>query len=267
MLKQTISRRNGLLLGLLSVILLLALYSTLSWRQHRKNPEDTTIPGWSQLATGVIKSVEPNSRSGERWILVDSRATAGRLFLGLFYGVAGAVLIGLLMGCFPVAEALLAPPMSLLAKVPPTAALAVFFVLVGTDTSMFVAMIAFGVLPTLAQSVYLAVRDVRQEMLFKAYTLGASSGELIWNVIIPIIMPRLIDAIRLQIGPAMVFLIAAEMVVGDVGFGYRIRLQSRLLNMSVVYPYLAVLAAFGFMMDFILRHIQKKCFAWYSKQR
>ncbi len=47
----------------------------------------------------------------------------------------------------------------------------------------------------------------------------------------------------------MVYLIAAEMVVGDVGFGYRIRLQSKLLNMSVVYPYLAMLAAFGFGMD------------------
>ena len=38
-------------------------------------------------------------------------------------------------------------------------------------------------------------------------------------------------------------IVAAEMLVGDVGFGYRIRLQSKLLNMSVVYPYLALLAA------------------------
>ena len=39
----------------------------------------------------------------------------------------------------------------------------------------------------------------------------------------------------------MVFLIAAEYVVGDVGIGYRIRIQSRILNMNVVYIYLIIL--------------------------
>jgi NitT/TauT family transport system permease protein len=68
----------------------------------------------------------------------------------------------------------------------------------------------------------------------------------------------------LVIGPAMVYLIAAEMVVGDVGFGYRIRLQSKLLNMSVVYPYLALLATFGFGMDYTLRWLQRKLCPWYA---
>jgi NitT/TauT family transport system permease protein len=158
------------------------------------------------------------------------------------------------------------PPLSLLAKVPPTAALAVFFVMVGTNTEMFVAMIAFGILPTLAQSVYLAVKSVPEELLYKARTLGASRGELVWNVVFRYTLPSIIDSIRLQIGPAMVYLIAAEMVVGDVGFGYRIRLQSRLLNMSVVYPYLALLAAFGFGMDYGLRRLQRWSCPWHGDE-
>jgi len=62
----------------------------------------------------------------------------------------------------------------------------------------------------------------------------------------------------------MVYLIAAEMVVGDEGFGYRIRLQSRLLNMGVVYPYLAMLAMFGYVMDHGLRVLQRVTCPWYS---
>ncbi len=266
MIRQPISSRLSLLLGLLSVIAMLGFYTWMSHRQHQHNPEDTTIPTWSQLGQGVKKSVEPNPRSGERWVLVDSEATATRLFLGMFFGIAGAIVLGLLMGCYATFEAILVPPMSLLAKVPPTAALAVFFVLVGTDTEMYTAMIAFGILPTLAQSIYLAVRDVPEETLYKAYTLGASQTELIWNIIVRAIMPRLIDAIRLQIGPAMVYLIAAEMVVGDVGFGYRIRLQSRLLNMNVVYPYLTLLAGFGFGMDYCMRYAQRVLFPWYTRE-
>jgi NitT/TauT family transport system permease protein len=264
MIRKPLRARWAAAIGLFSVAALLAAYTLLAHWQHRRNPEDTTIPTWSQLADGVRKAGEVNSKSGERWIVADARATAWRLFWGLACGVLGAVVLGLAMGCFTRIEALLAPPLSLLAKVPPTAALAVFFVLVGTETEMYVAMIAFGVLPVLAQSVYLAVRDVPDEMLYKAATLGASAPELIVNVILPSILPKLLDAVRLQIGPAVVYLIAAEMVVGDVGFGYRIRLQSRLLNMSVVYPYLAALAGFGYAMDATLRRIQRAACPWYD---
>ncbi len=267
MIRQPIPKKYGLLLGVLAVLVLVTLYTLVSHWQHRNNPEDSTIPTWGQLWQGVQKIVEVNPRSAERWIVVDSRASAGRLGMGLLLGILGAVALGLLMGCFAVWESLLVPPMSLLAKIPPTAALAVFFVLVGTDTEMFVAMIAFGILPSLAQSIYLSVREVPEETLFKAYTLGASQVELIWNVILREILPKVFDAVRLQIGPAMVYLIAAEMVVGDVGFGYRIRLQSRLLNMNVVYPYLALLAAFGFSIDFLLRWFQRICFGWYVQKK
>ena len=267
MIRRPIQKKWRLLLGLLSVIILLLAYTLVSHVQHLKNPEDSTIPTWSQLKAGVHKIIEINPRSDERWIVVDAKATVYRLFLGLFYGIVGAVILGLMMGCFSVFESLLAPPLSLLAKIPPTAALAVFFVMVGTDTNMFVAMITFGILPTLAQSVYLSVKEVHEETLFKAYTLGASQAELVWNIIFQQILPKIIDAVRLQIGPAMVYLIAAEMVVGDVGFGYRIRLQSRLLNMNVVYPYLTLLAAFGFMMDYLLRVIQRAGFAWYVHEK
>lgn len=266
MIRKPISARLALFLGILSVVLLLAGYIAVSRVQHIKNPGDTTIPSMSQLAEGVRKIIAVNERSGERWLLVDSAATAGRLFFGLLCGAAVAVIAGILMGCFSAVESLLLPPLSLLAKIPPTAALAVFFVIVGTGREMYIAMIAFGIMPTMAQSVYLAVRDVPDELLHKGYTLGASQSELIWNIIVQMILPKIIDAVRLQIGPAMVYLIAAEMVVGDVGFGYRIRLQSRLLNMNTVYPYLAILAVFGFMMDFGLKRLQKAWCPWYEHE-
>jgi NitT/TauT family transport system permease protein len=264
MIRKPLQARWAAVIGLASVIALLAAYTLLSHWQHRRNPDDTTIPSWGQLADGLQKVSEVSPKSGERWIAVDAQATAARLFWGLACGILGAVVLGLLMGCFAWIEALLAPPLSLLAKVPPTAALAVFFVLVGTETEMYVAMIAFGVLPVLAQSVYLAVRDVPDEMLYKAATLGASAPEMIWSIILPSVLPKLLDAIRLQIGPAVVYLIAAEMVVGDVGFGYRIRLQSRLLNMNIVYPYLAALAGFGYLMDSALSRLQRAACPWYD---
>ena len=79
------------------------------------------------------------------------------------------------------------------------------------------------------------------------------------------VLPKFIDAVRLAIGPAIVFLIAAEMVVGDIGFGYRIRLQFKLTNMNVVYPYLVMLAFFGFALDYGLRLLRAKLCPWYQR--
>ena len=267
MVRQPIAQKWRIILGIVSVIIMVLGYTYLSYRQHQTNPTDTTIPNWSQLADGVIKMTEVNHRTDERWLVVDSIATAERLFLGLGWGVIGGFLLGLFMGCFQWIAALFVPPISLLAKVPPTAALAVFFVLVGTETPMFVAMIAFGILPVLAMSVYLAVLEFPDELLHKAYTLGASDFEVVWSAIFRQVLPKVFDAVRLQIGPALVYLIAAEMVVGDVGFGYRIRLQSRLLNMDVVYPYLALLAAFGFFIDSGLVRLQRWTCPWYEQAR
>ena len=239
-----------------------ASYTVVAHYQHAQNPLDTTIPTWGQLAKGVGDLLSAHPRTGERWLAVDAAATSLRLFLGLGLGVLASVVLGMLMGNHRSIEAFFLPPLALLAKIPPTAALAVFFVLVGTGQEMYLSMIAFGVLPSLAVSVHLAARDVPQELIDKAITLGASSNEVVWSLVFRHILPKIIDAVRLQVGPAVVYLIAAEIICADVGFGYRIRLQSRLLNMSVVYPYLALLAAFGFGMDYGLRGLSRWLCPW-----
>lgn len=267
MIRQPISFRAHVILGVVSVFVLLAAYTWLSYRQHQKNAADTTIPNWSQLADGVARILKPQDRyDGDSWLWTDAKATFTRHFTGLAVGVLAAVVIGLAMGCFTPLEALLLPPLSCFAKVPPTAMLAVFFVLVGTGMELYIAMIAFGVIPTLAQSVYQSARaDVPEEMIYKAYTLGASHPELIWNVTFKQILPRIIEAVRLQVGPAMVYLIAAEYAVGEIGFGFRLRMQQRLSDMSTVYIYLAILAAVGFLMDYSLTWLRRLLCPWFGK--
>jgi NitT/TauT family transport system permease protein len=266
MLHLPIAKKWWIILGACSACAGLLLYTLLAQHQHAINPDDTTIPTWSQMAQGIHNAFLPRSSSSSAWIADDVKATSLRLALGLGFGVAGAIALGLLMGCFEVVEAALSPALSFLAKVPPTAALAVFFVMAGTGTNMYVAMVAFGILPALAQAVYLAVQEVPDELLNKAYTLGASTPVVICCIVVRYCLPKFLDAVRLQIGPALVYIIAAEMVCGDVGFGYRIRLQSRLLNMNVVYPYLVLLAGFGFAADYALRLLRRVCCPWYVSE-
>lgn len=263
MIRQSIGKSKRITWGIIAFVSVLVFYTFISHRQHKINPKDTTIPTWSQLSEGVQRIVAVNKRSGDRWLVEDGKASAFRLFAGLSIGICISVVLGMLMGCLAVFEAAFNPVLSLAAKVPPTAILAVFFVLAGMGLNMYIAMICFGLVPSLSLAIYLSIKQVPDELIFKSYTLGASHFEVAWNIIFRHILPDMIDSIRMQIGPAMVYLIAAEMLCADVGMGFRIRLQSRLLNMDVVYPYLAALAGFGFSMDYGLRRIQAWICPWF----
>lgn len=266
MLRKPMALRWRVGLGVASVLLLGLLYLWLSHRQHQVNPLDQTIPSVSQLWHGLVAVVTRNPNDGKIWLLSDATATFSRLASGMALGVLCALALGLLMGCYTAIEAFFMPPLSFLAKIPPTAMMAIFFVTVGFGFNMFVAMIAFGVLPTLTQSICNAVKeDVPEELIWKSYTLGATQPEVIWNVIYKQILPTVIESVRLQVGPAMVYLIAAEMLVADTGFGYRIRLQSRLLDMSVVYVYLVVLGIAGYAIDHALRGLSRTCCPWFHR--
>jgi NitT/TauT family transport system permease protein len=131
---------------------------------------------------------------------------------------------------------------------------------------MFTTMVALGIFFTMAQSVYQSIiNDVRDEAIDKAYTLGASDAEIIYEVLWKQILPPILDNIRLQIGPAMIFLLAAEMLVGGEGIGYRIRMESRVLNMSIVYIYLGILGFTGLIGDWSLLWMRNKLCPWYDR--
>jgi NitT/TauT family transport system permease protein len=283
-IKQPVSSYCKLILGVVGIFLLCLSYEFLSHRQHANNPSDTTIPNLSQLIDGVRQVCTPHDNplkaafgTGEddigwwnkvatTWLYQDSVATYGRLVRGLTWGCFISIFIGVLMGCFESLEAILLPPLAFLAKVPGTAMLAVFFVLAGTGEVMFTAMIGFGVLPTLTRAIFFSAKeDVHEEEINKAYTLGASNFEVIWNVVLRQTMPKIIESVRLQIGPAMVYLIAAEMLVGQVGMGYQIRMQQRLLNMAVVYDYIIVLGASGLLMDRGMTWFRSWLCPWYER--
>lgn len=258
------NQKTKFLLGAAGVGMCLAAYFFVSRHQHSINPDDQTIPTFGQLSDGVKQIFSIQKFRSERWITIDIWATFSRFFIGISIAVICSIIIGMAMGCIPYVQPLLLPMLSLFAKVPPTAILAVFFVIVGVDLNFYIAMIGFGIIPTLAQTIDLSIREIPEELLFKAKTLGASKCEIVYNLVYKHILPKLLDAVRLQIGPAMVYLIAGEMLCADSGFGYRIRMQARLLNMHIVYPYLAMLAGFGFGMDYVLRHLRMRWCRWYA---
>jgi NitT/TauT family transport system permease protein len=267
MIRKEIDYKWQVVIGCVSLIVIGFLYQCLSWQRRSVNPTDTTMPGIVEIFTnGTYKICTPDAFD-HVWILEDSMATGYRFFLGMGVGVVFSFVIGVSMGCFPLVESVFRWPVTFLGQIPPTAMLAVYLVVYAlTKLPVVEMMICFGILPSLTLTIYNCVKkDVHDESIYKAYTLGASSCEVIWNVVIQQITPRVIDAIRICIGPALVYLIAGEWANEHIGFGYRLKIQGRLTHMDVVYNYLAILAIFGYLMSLCMIQVRRFVSPWYGK--
>jgi NitT/TauT family transport system permease protein len=85
-------------------------------------------------------------------------------------------------------------------------------------------------------------------------------------VILPQVLPRLLDAVRLSLGSAWLFLIAAEAIAATEGLGYRIFLLRRYLAMDVILPYVVWITLLAYVTDLVLRLISRRVFPWFHAQ-
>jgi NitT/TauT family transport system permease protein len=109
--------------------------------------------------------------------------------------------------------------------------------------------------------------ELPAEQLIKAQTLGASSWQLVTRVILPQMWPRLIDAVRLTLGSAWLYLIAAEAIASTEGLGFRIFLVRRYLAMDVILPYVIWITLLAFTMDWALKQLRTRAFPWADMSR
>lgn len=227
------------------------------------NPADRLLPAPETIAaTAERLFTEPDRRSGEILLWNDTVASLRRLFLGVAISAALATMVGLLIGLLPHVRATLAGFVAVVSMIPPLAVLPILFIVFGLGELSKVVLIIVGILPFLIRDLSARVIEIPREMIVKAETLGASSLVIALRVALPQMLPRLIQAVRLSLGPAWLFLIAAEAIASQEGLGYRIFLVRRFLAMDVILTYVIWITLLAFLMDLALRSLSRRAFPW-----
>jgi NitT/TauT family transport system permease protein len=72
---------------------------------------------------------------------------------------------------------------------------------------------------------------------------------------------------RLSMGSAWLFLIAAEAIASTEGLGYRIFLVRRYLAMDVILPYVIWITLLAVLADLALRLLRATAFRWAEPER
>lgn len=254
-----------LALGLLPFALLALIYLWASDARLAVNPEDKLMPSAASFAEAIGRlATEPSARTGEYLLWGDTWASFKRLFLGVAISAALGLLAGLLNGSIPLARAHLSPLVTVLSLVPPMAVLPILFIIFGLGEVSKVVLIVIGITPVIIRDLQARVLELPAEQLIKAQTLGANSWQVMTRVILPQLLPRLFEAVRLSLGAAWLFLIAAEAIAAQDGLGYRIFLVRRYLAMDVILPYVAWITLLAFLTDVLLRLASRRLFPWFA---
>jgi len=257
-----------ILLGVIGVVLVLAAYEYYVYHHEQIGGNPRFSPGFGQLWTAFQELTEVDVRTQTIPFWVDTKVSLGILAKGLGIGILISSVLGLLMGVLSTVHAMCSPVVTAIAKVPPTAMIALFMVVFGVTGDAFkVALIVFGIAPTLALGISLVARAIPKNTIVKAYSLGASTPDVIVKAIIPQIIPQVVEMIRLAVGPAWIYLIAAEYVNSSEGIGHGIVLSQRMVRLDHILVYLIWLAILGTAIDFALHMLSRLVAPWAAARK
>ena len=256
-------REGRLLLAALPFLIVVIAYLVGSAIRLADNPGDKLLPSPAAIWRMVeVMALTPDKRTGDYLLWTDTAASLFRLWAGLAIATLFALVVGLLNGVVPLVRAALAPFVAVLSMVPPLALLPILFIALGLGEVSKIALIVIGVAPILTRDLALSALALPAEQIVKAQTLAANSWQVAVRIVLPQIMPRLIDSLRLQLGPAFLFLIAAEAISAEGGLGYRIFLVRRYLSMDIIFPYVVWITLLAVLMDLGLRLLRRRLYPW-----
>lgn len=248
---------------LLPFMVLVVAYSIGSTIRLADNPNDKLLPGLLGFGEAIQRmAFTADPHTGEILLWSDTKASLFRIFCGLGISTVLALAVGMVIGMLPHVRALLAPFVAAIAMVPPLALLPILFIVLGLGETSKIALIVIGIAPTMMRELAMRAQELPREQIIKAETLGGNSWQIALRVFLPQILPRLITSMRLQLGPAWLFLIAAEAISSDSGLGYRIFLVRRYLAMDVIFPYVGWITLLAVLTSLLLDQFRKWIFPW-----
>lgn len=257
------NRRVAIALATLPFILSILIYLVFSAARLAENPNDKVLPAPSSFVDTFERYVlEPDVRTGDYLLWSDTSASLYRLSSGVAIATLVALVFGIGLGLVPVVGSVFSAFVTAVAMVPPLAVLPILFIALGLGETAKIALIAIGIGPVIMRDLALRVAEIPREQLIKAQSLGASTWQIVWRVVLPQVLPRLIDSVRLVMGQAWLFLIAAEAIAAQSGLGYRIFLMRRYLSMDVILPYVFWITLLAVASDLLLRLLRAWAFPW-----
>lgn len=252
-LRKGISKQRYSLIAAAAFILVLGLWQLVS-TNGMVSP--IFLPTPAAVIEAFINGVKDGSLAADTWI------SFSRIMKGFLLAIVIGVPLGVLVGSFSKIEAFVLPLTEFFRYLPVPAFVPLIMVWVGIGENAKVAVILLGILFQLIPMVADNVKSVPSNLINAAYTLGGKSTTVIFKVILPAMLPKLMESLRMIMGWAWTYLVVAELVAANSGLGYNILKAQRFLDTSSIFMGILVIGILGLITDRLFGLLNKQLFRW-----
>lgn len=248
---SSISQRRYL--SLISPIVMLAIWEVLVRVQlldSRFFPPPTKIMQtlWEMIQNGILFS--------------DLKISLYRIFGGFLLGAVPGLIIGLTMGLFPIAKAVLDPIIAATYPIPKLALMPLIMIIFGLTEFEKMVIIALGVFFLVLINTVAGVVNLDLIYWDVAKNYGASRKNYYLTVALPGALPMIFAGIKLGMGMALLLIVAAEMNGAAGGIGYRIWESYAIFNIPEMFVSFIVMSLLGYIFTIALDELEHIIIPW-----
>jgi ABC-type nitrate/sulfonate/bicarbonate transport system permease component len=171
--------------------------------------------------------------------------------------------LGLVLGAWRVARAMLMPLVRFLMAIPPPALLPIALVLFGTGAVREVGLIAFGcVWPILLNSLAGAgsMEEVTRE---SSRLLGLRGRRYVMQILLPSAAPQIASGLRIALGFALILMVISEMFVSTQGLGFVLVQGQRTFQIDSMWAVVVLIAIIGIVLNAVLETGLRRSLRWH----
>lgn len=198
-------------------------------------------------------------------IAIHSFYSLWRIIAGVLLAVLIGVPIGLCMGYFARWNQMLSPLVYLTYPIPKIALLPIIMLLFGLDEFSKILMIALIIVFQIIIAVRDGVKSIPRETYYPLYSLGATFGNVLWEILIPASLPKFLTSLRIAMATAISVLFFTETFGTQYGMGYFIMDAWMRVNYLEMYSGIVVLSCIGLIIFGVIDYLEGNYCNWQYK--
>jgi NitT/TauT family transport system permease protein len=210
--------------------------------------------------TDVVEAIKRLWSKG--YLIEDTLSSFTRVSAGFILSAIVAVPLGVLMGTFASIRALFEPIIGIVRYMPAPAFIPLLIIYLGIGESPKIALIFIGTVFFNVLMIMDSVKFVPQDLIETTYTLGGKRLQVLLSVILPYIVPRIIDTFRVNMAASWNLVVVAELLAANEGLGKRILLAQKFLRTDEIFACLIILGLIGFAIDLFFRLLVRLTCKW-----
>jgi len=168
--------------------------------------------------------------------------TLARVVIGFSIGSIAGVLLGVAISLSRVLRESIYPLIAFIAVMPTVALIPLLIIWVGVNEALPIVTVFLCSFTPVLYTTITGIRLVDREVIGVARTLGASTSQIVFRVLIPQALPSILSSLKVEAVMAWKTCFVAEMVAMSSGLGYLMMIAQSLLRVDILLSALVVLA-------------------------